>query len=149
MKKIIICISLSLFAVIAMSAMSDRANPLRKPPEQIRESLLELTPIGTSKTDAIEILKAAGVRYDWMTMRVNTLRGVAMHQIGEVGPAVGETAITILFGRYGSGIWWRLVDANWAFDENEELIEIFVRKGTSRLATSDWEGLRDWPSATY
>lgn len=140
MKKIMMYVLLALLVIVVVMVMIGLSNPLRKPQEQIRASMLELTPIGTSMED---VLKVIGSNKKWETMYVNDKNGVSQGEFGKVGENIGEKSIRVMIGKYnfdpqfdkdeilGSILYTfidRYVSVYWAFDEDSKLIEISVRK---------------------
>ena len=127
MKKTIICISLILLTIIALTAVW--ATPpahLSKPAEEIREDILKLTPIGMSMNDAIKVIENEWQIDDWRFGQ-----GMGTNSIDfESG------LVNIELGRYRGnhiGLSSTFVYAFWEFDENSELIGVFVSKSTPAL----------------
>jgi len=157
MKKVMIYILIALLVLVSIIIIVVLSNPLRRTPERIRESMLELTPIGISIDEAMEVLEKARANENWKIVESNRQVGVDVSNLGfgrdEIERVVenmgldsnmaGEKSIYVLFDRYRSGIIWTSVYAYWAFDENEELIEIFVRKIGSYSSPSHWENIRN------
>ena len=106
------------------------SNPLRRTPETIRERLLQSMPVGTSKEEVLEVIR----ENEWELIHANDNGGVAMANIVEGGSweeSIGEQSIRAILGRYGIRPVRYLVEAWWAFDENGELIDVFVRRTTT------------------
>ena len=136
MKKIMIYISLALLALIVIAiaiwglrVLFDLKNPLRQEPEQIKESILEQTPIGMSMDEAVEVLEAFSVDKNWIKMKVNNDRGFYRPGTVSTSMPVGKKSIEATIGKYRN-FFETYIYVWWAFDENSELIEVFVRKGT-------------------
>jgi len=140
----------SIFVIVVLS------NPLRRSPEHIRETMLELTPIGIDMDEAIAVLEEARIKGEWRSLRINRQVGVdisnlgfsredrlaQIERLGLDSNMAGEQSISVLFDRYRSGIAWTSVHAYWAFCENNELMEIFIRKHGSVASESHWESVR-------
>jgi len=143
-KKIVIYVLLGLsvlilipFAVLGLRILLDLSNPLRQPVERIREDILAITPLGTSMEDAIENLEAVSNDRDWGRLSINTGIGVVYDQLGLPSrpedralnrrTIVGEHSLIMNLGGY-TNIFGTGVVAWWAFDENMELIEVYVKK---------------------
>ena len=100
---------------------------LRGPIEEIREYVLNDTPIGM---DMDEVLKVIEGHSEWVLFQISYEHGP------DYGTGVGEKSIRVHMGEYkepgflkgitGVVVWW-------AFNENAELIDIFVRKDTDSL----------------
>ena len=146
-KKIIIYILLGIsilivitLAVFSLRILFDLANPLRQSVEYIREEVLSITPIGMNMEDAIVVLEATRSDRNWGQLRVNNRVGVTHGELGlprrpedialNRGTTVGEYSLRMSLGGYrnffatGIHVWW-------AFDEDLELIEVFVQKQIS------------------
>ena len=130
MRKFMIYAALAFVVVLLVFiiALVISSNPLRKPVEEIREMMLELTPIGMNMEDAVKVLDMVKIDNNWERMSVNYNRGVVMGELGRGGPPVGKHSIRALLGRYRDSLGGQIVDVHWAFNENYELMEIFVNK---------------------
>lgn len=132
-------------------------NPLRRSPERIRESMLELTPIGMDINEVVLILQESRADSDWISLNVNRRVGVDLTNLGGLsrvdreayierlglsGNTAGEQSIRVILGGY-RGIAWTSVHGYWAFDENGDLMEVFVRKYVSFTNRSQWENMRN------
>ena len=143
-KKIIIYFLLGIsllilmpFAFVGLRILFDLSNPLRRSVERIREDILEITPLGMSMDDAIEILEVVRDERNWGRLRVNTGIGVSYGVLGlQSRPedriynrlsVTGEHSLRMHLGGY-SNFFGTGVSAWWAFDENKELIAVYVRK---------------------
>ena len=126
----IIPFSIAIVIIVLYAVMS--TNPLRRSPERIREYLLELTPIGMTLDEAERAIR--GHNIDWWVVHVSGRMGAGMVGVdmsragGRVGEFTGEKSIRASLGGYRGGFMWTLVEANWAFDGNAELIDVFVWK---------------------
>jgi hypothetical protein len=136
-RKVVMYILLGLLALIVIPItiwggwiIIDLGNPLRQSVEQIREDILELTPIGMGMDDVVEILEAVGNDRKWWPLHINNNRGVVMGELGRSGATVGVQSIRVNMGGY-RGVFYTSVLAWWAFDENSELIDVFVTRQSS------------------
>ena len=145
-KNMIYCLLILSIITLGAIIIGCSSNPLQESKEQIRERMLEFTPIGTNMSYAVETLERISIDNDWESMNVNNRFGVDITNLGlnrdeietlalQLGLddtlMVGEQSIRATLGRYRSGIGYMLVDVRWAFDENSELIEVFVQKLTA------------------
>jgi len=108
-------------------------NPVSRTNEGVRRYLLRIMPIGIAMEDVIRI---AEENEKWSNISVREGFGVVINPI-RMSPVnrppdnrdiyvVGETSIRIYLGR---AFLISDVSAFFAFDENGELIEIFVHRG--------------------
>ena len=141
MKKVLIYILLALLALIVipiaflgLRIAFDLENPMRQSNEQIRADLLELTPIGMSIEDIVQVIAS---NEKWKVDYVNYDHGVYMGELGypddpedyalKKMTVRGEKSIRATIGGY-TNFYMTFVDVWWAFDEDSKLIEIFVKK---------------------
>ena len=125
MRKILVFTILGLFVVIlGVIAVTYATNLLRKPEEEIKANILELTPIGTSMDDVINVIES---NESWVVMYISDRGGVPQGELGKVGDAIGEKTISVILGSYRN-IFKTYVVFWWAFDENSKLIEVFIEK---------------------
>jgi hypothetical protein len=114
-----------MFTIVLVTVLIVLSNPLRKSPERIKETLLELTPIGIDIDDAIVILQEISLRDNWKVLDVNRTVGIDLSNLG-FGRAereaeierlglnsnmAGVQSVSVLFERYRSGIAWTSVHA--------------------------------------
>ena len=130
-KKIIIsCFLIILVTVILGVTIKKFSNPLRKSEERIREDMLELTPIGMSMGEVVEVIKSNEEwTIDWITYDY----GYGLDRAGSPGEdyhvEIGEKSIRIYIGKYNVGIIVPVhVIVYYGFDEDSQLIDIAVRK---------------------
>ena len=145
----IVIVVLTLF-IVAVTLFDMATNPLRRSEEQIRNEFLERIPIGTNVDEVVKVLE----NYEeWDLLRrtrgnihvsITPLRAIFcgdryvsiwQHRDCEVCSgdpvALGERAIRLHLGAYQRILFvppLRHVRVYMAFDENSELIEIFVEK---------------------
>jgi len=115
----LILIPISFFG---LRILFDLSNPLRQPVTQIREELLEFTPIGMSINEVGQII------------RDNEAWGWNGHIAPNGFPAdptfrvlIGSQSIRASLGGFNN-IFWTSVIARWGFDEDGKLIDIHVEK---------------------
>lgn len=140
MKKIIIwSITGAVVIGLGLIILSFLTNPLRRPEEQIKAYILELTPIGTSMEDVTIIIDN---NKKWEAPRIFYESGVSYADLGypskpddiALGKTtiIGEKSIRTVIGRY-QNFFQVVVDVLWAFDENGDLIDVFVQKDSVSL----------------
>ena len=99
---------------------------LIEPSKYIREYLLELTPIGTSIEDVLEVIYK---NEEWRIDRINYEQGYI-----EETRIIGEKSIRVMIGEYKKSFdFYTAVEVSWGFDENSKLIDIYVRKDVDAL----------------
>jgi len=109
------------------------SNPLRRPDSLVRQYVLNLTPIGMSMEDVVEVIEG---QEGWKIWHINDEGGYLSQ-----GPLVPGWPVSSLSGR--SVIGEKSIRANigeyqyllvtsvtvfWGFDENSELIEVEIWK---------------------
>jgi len=124
-------------AFFGLRILFDLSNPLRRPIEQIRADILEITPLGMKMDEAIEILEIVRDDRNWGRLNVNIGRGVLYAELGLPGrpedialnrfTVVGEHSIIASIGSY-TNIFSTSVVTRWAFDEDKKLIAVYVQK---------------------
>ena len=105
-----------------LRVLIDLPNPLRQPKEQIRESILEITPIGMSMDEVIRVIES---NKKWKIIRANYEQGY--RKPGTVDAIVGEKSIRANIGKY-INFYETYVSVYWGFDEGSTLIDILVHK---------------------
>jgi len=118
--------------MIFLVVMGMITNPIRRTNVGVRRDLLRNIPIGTSLEDAINI---AEKNNRWTIRVVRERFGVVLEEhltpsrapfsTDQISNAIGKKSIEIHLGHY-SMILRVDVTAFLAFDENNELIEIFI-----------------------
>src|SRR5262245_7868740 len=97
---------------------------LRNNSEAIRADLLKETPLGTSRSNVKAHLKSQGCYVE----RHDTSRGYYNYDSGEV---VGTRSLCARLGSYTLfPLLVTTVEAYYAFDDNDRLIDVWVRKTT-------------------
>jgi len=139
MKKIIFCILIIVVSGVIFMGCSPR-DPheefLRQSEEEIREYLLELTPVGSSMSDVLVEIERDEM---WTLGFINDRFGFVMIDgrpltIGNYVPGatiIGTQSIRATPGSYRRDIvsmYLTHVDVFWGFDENSQLIDIQVGK---------------------
>ena len=120
------------FAIIA----NQIANPLpeeqllRSSEKEIREFILEFTPIAMSCKDVESIIEDNEEwKIDYLSERGYAVSKGVAGIYTSYDYRVGEKSIRGIIGGYRSGIFsWTDVAVYWGFDENSELIDIAVTK---------------------
>lgn len=113
MKKVIIALSVVLCIVILVSI-----NPLRRSCEHIRGKMLKDTPVGTSKEIVLEFIEDKGWRWD--VAYGNSKEETGYHYISAV---IGEYLTPFITS----------VVVEWKFNDEDTLIDVFVKKETDSL----------------
>jgi len=124
-----------ILAVIILAVITPIINPIRRTDKALRKHLLSIIPIGTSMEEVIRIIEGHNC---WIIERVEENYGVVldsrdMYPLRSApttfrnSKVIGEQAVWIDLGSY-YGIFKNYVSAHLAFDENEELIDIFIRR---------------------
>jgi len=98
------------------------SNPLRRTESQIRESILEITPIGMSSDEILQIIKDNA---DWELYGGISTIGFPSDESWNT--LIGETSIRATIGHYRH-FFTTAVVVFWGFDEYSNLIDIRVRK---------------------
>jgi hypothetical protein len=103
-------------------------NPLRRSPDRIRASLLEVTPLASTMTDVRRVLE----QKKWLNTKYSGTAGFVKHEPGRPIVVVGATSLCGLLGEYYEFPVPLVtsVEAYWGFDRNGTLIEVWVRKTT-------------------
>jgi hypothetical protein len=107
---------------------ADVPNPLFiESTEHIRETLLELTPTGTSVDDVIRIIEDKGEKGEWSDLRGGSLNPLPWNYTHRFD---AEKIIYGVIGEYKEANDWysTCVDVAWEFDENSKLLDIAVKK---------------------
>lgn len=143
MRKIIVYTLLGLLIIIlGVVIISCSSNPLRKSENQIRESVLGITPIGMNMDDVMAILENKGkwdnlTEYDKWGVLYDERLGRPTHyanyieEFSEHFDIIGEKSISIHMGHYPVFLAEMYVRAWWAFDENSQLIDVIIEKSAS------------------
>jgi hypothetical protein len=114
------------YVLVSVNERADADNPMRRPAEEIRAELFELTPIGTSMEDVIRVIDN-NETWDWHERNISSFGfpdGI------HYGQRVVMQSIQVQIGYYWA---WKGVNSKayvtawWGFDEDENLIDIRVR----------------------
>lgn len=144
MKKIIIYIVVGLLVlVLGVVIISHLSNPLRKSDEQIRSSILKLTPTGMSKEDVIKVIEDneqwyknyryynEGEKYqqfDYGFIIKDGRAGIRYHGYKyDDSEMIGKETIKATVGQYRN-FFNVAVFAYWAFDEDGKLVDVGINK---------------------
>ena len=132
-KEILRNICITILTIIFLVVISMIINPIRRTNSGIHRYLLRIIPIGTSMEDVIRVAEENDM---WTIRYIRENFGVVLHSTSSTPtgglpnprfPIVGDQHIRVHLGTYNIII--RVdVEAFFAFNENGELIEIFVRK---------------------
>jgi len=124
MKKKYVIATIS--AITMMVVLTMLLNPLfLRTENQIRDNLLNLTPIGISLDEVEVVVKE---RSNWRIMQSSSERGYVNHRYPSGAQTVGDKFITVDLGRSS---WLFYVRASWVFDEAGTLINIYVVRATA------------------
>jgi len=115
-----------------------QANPLRRSSEQIRRSMLKLTPIGSRME---EVLNLIGENPKWTLRHISDSSGYSLaggrpnppapDELAERPEAIiGTQTIRAYLGAYGL-LFQTGVSVFWGFNEDSLLIDLHVRKDTN------------------
>jgi len=108
--------------VYTYAYLLDISNPLRRPVEEIREELLELTPIGSSIEHVIQVVDS-NETWEWN----GRISSTGYPTDASLNVRVGESSIRVRFGKLWiphRGFLESYVGAYWGFDEDSNLIDI-------------------------
>ena len=108
--------------VSVIYALSIVLNPLRRPVGNIRENILELTPIGSNMEDVMIVIKD---NIKWRFMGGSYEYGYVNYTYAPGSRTVGVKHLTAELGK--SSYFWYVV-VSWGFDENSKLIDVYVTK---------------------
>ena len=135
MNKTTIRVFLILLIVIVIVVAVNPLTSLRRSNETIRESVLEVTPVGTSMEDVTRTIKG---KIGWRLQAVHYDRGYQViggrpsfyhpeYSVGNRSAVVGTKSMRAFIGTYYSP-WHTTVEVYWGFDEDGRLIDIAVTK---------------------
>lgn len=132
-KKIISVILLIIVLLIIIVVIRLITNPLLKSNQEIRENLFEVLPMGTKMDEVIKHINSKRKsEIDWIDYDSGFY--YSFHHgdvIGGRDRVIGEKSIRIVLGTYYNPYPFETaVVVHFGFDENSELIEIWVRKDT-------------------
>ena len=136
-RKIFLTVVIASTLTLGGIAISILSNPIRRTENSIRNYLLQMTPVGTSMEDVIYIINGNN---QWEVRDIRENEGVAVHIREGRRPEptrfvmdysstvfVGERSVNVHLGSYRVVLITR-VTAFYAFDENGELMDIFIRQ---------------------
>ena len=133
MKKVIIITTSVVLTVVLSIALLVFAffqlNPFWKSNEEIKKDLLNITPIGTSIDDVTPAVKSKYTPKQGGSIinngyKIDEQGDIYNSQLDKSYTVVGEKSIFFHFGKR----WLEHVFVYYAFDENDELIDILVYK---------------------
>ena len=114
---------LGVIAAILLKQSSTSNSWLRETEETIKRSLFELTPIGMSMEDVLDKISN---NEEWEIRWVNSENGFMDPSTGNT---IGKKSIRVFIGKY-QDFFVTHVTVFWGFNENSELIDIYVWKDT-------------------
>ena len=141
--KAIVCVSVFLLAVISIITIaihvptSRSRSFLRQSEEEIRAYFLELTPIGMNMEDARRMIEYHFQIDEWGygPWGIDFENGVRRRYIPGIDPYrpphIGVKSLNLRLGQYrrsGRLLASTFVFASWGFDENSELVDVYVSK---------------------
>ena len=115
--------------VIVLGGGGVVSNPLRYPADHIRKGLLREHPLGSRSADVQAWLDAQ----QWRDRAHHEQVGLYWQDPGRRPEVIGSKSLAAHLGHY-QGFPWRVnVEAFWAFDDQDRLIEVKVRKSADSL----------------
>jgi len=137
MRKImyvfIAILAVIVLAVVVLFGMQ-YLSPLSKSDEEIRQSVLQITPIGTNMDSVVKVIES---KKEWKTTYVSYEHGVSYGDLGYPDKPedialnretiVGKKSIRVLIGEYNNPALV-YVTAFWGFDKDSKLIDVYVTK---------------------
>lgn len=118
-------ILLILVLLVVIGTIMLITNPLLRSEEKIRGKLLDSTPIGTKMDDVIKFIES---NKKWKVAWISYEHGFN-HQRLIPRKIIGEKSIRVEMGEYRFFLT-ASVTVFWGFDENSELVDIWVWKTT-------------------
>ena len=132
MKKLMSVIAVLCLLLIFVDFVAIIMNPMRWSQENVRSYALELTPLGTSMEDVIAVVKR---EKRWAIDRIIYEKGY-IYPPGKPDISImSEKSIKVHAGTYRSFTMYiytvsTIVTIYWGFDEDGNLIDIYVQKDT-------------------
>ena len=117
-RVVVVLLSLAVFAIVVANLIAAR-NPLRRSEDEIRQSILQKTPLGTSQQDVLRVI----AREPWL----------GQPAAGGVGTPATEKNISAQLGSYQGFPWFCRVDAYWSFDDQLKLEGVHVIRSCNSL----------------
>jgi hypothetical protein len=125
MRKLV----LAFIGIVGIGTLAWQFTGLRRSEEDIRTSILGLTPLGTDSSAVIAVVQNKGWRTDGYA-NVGFYRQFPKREL------VGKSSIRASLGNY-HGLPYLIFSTNvtafWGFDENRRLIDVWVWKTTDAL----------------
>jgi hypothetical protein len=119
MRRVIgLLVIAALFAVVVANIIAAR-NPLRRSEEEIRQSVLQKTPLGSSQQEVSRVI----ARGPWLGQPAS----------GGVNTPATEKNISAQLGSYQGFPWSCRVDAYWSFDDQLNLTDVHVVRSCNSL----------------
>ena len=129
-RKVIMSFLILLLFVILMIILlvTQLSNPLNKPNEELRNDILQLTPLGTEMESVIAIIENNN---KWEIRNISYEFGYRLPNVPTTHPRVGEKHINVYAGRYRSPRNFFIntyVNILWGFDKDGVLIDVYIWK---------------------
>ena len=125
----LLVIIVAIISVLVLRVVLDMQNPIRRSPDDIKKSILALTPIGMSMGEVLNIIES---NEKWDVSNVNEKSGY--REPGTSNTIIGEKSIKVNMGFYITLKYIIPLDTFvfvfWGFNENSELIDVYVFKDT-------------------
>ena len=103
---------------------------VRRSESEIRESILSLTPLGSNPETVLAVVTKEG----WENRGLNTRTGFLKQPRTGKSEVIGTAHIEALLGHHWTFPFLRTdVTADWGFDKDDKLIDVWVRKSTDGL----------------
>ena len=132
MKKMLFILVVVLLIVVAVVFVVKALNPLRRSSEQIRENMLQQTPIGTSMEDVIKVIESHEkwkIDYVANDIGYSMMGGAPGDASDREKPIIGKKSIRAVIGAY-TNFFNTTVTSYWGFDENSKLVNLHIHKDT-------------------
>ncbi|HST31846.1 MAG TPA: hypothetical protein VLK27_13520 [Chthoniobacterales bacterium] len=117
-RAILVLLGVAVFAIVVANLIAAR-NPLRRSADDIRQSILQKTPLGTSQQEVLRVIATQS----WLGQPAS----------GGVGTPPTEKNISAQLGSYQGFPWSCRVDAYWSFDDQLRLSDVHVIRGCNSL----------------
>ncbi|MFF2888535.1 hypothetical protein [Paenibacillus sp. NPDC057967] len=131
-KKAMLALLIVLVIIVLFEVIRTLSNPLTPSDDQLRSRFLEQTPLGTSMEDVIQSIDS---KKDWRIKYIDNDNGFT-HQRKRPAEKIGVRHIRVHIGEYRvySNLYFATdVVVFYGFNENNELVDIWVRKDTDVL----------------
>ena len=123
-KKIILWVALS---ALLISIFSFTLTSRRLPSDLLERRLLITTPLGTPMDDVLAFIRNKG----WMIRMIDTSQGFPDQR--DDYQRTGSRHIEVYMGSYQGIPWRRDITVYWGFNDNSQLVDIWVWKTADAL----------------